>query len=150
MQGIFVANENPKASASLPDLAQPGLRFVNCQQGSGTRVLRDFLLENLGLAGASIAGDDSAEFNHAAVAAHVASGMADAGFGVETAARRFNLKFIPVIGEQYFFACSVRSLATPMVAAAQSVMQSAGFKATLAALPGYDSAMCGAQVKMAF
>ena len=84
------------------------------------------------------------------MAAYVASGMADAGFGVETAARRFNLDFIPVIREQYFLACNTKALAAPMMSAAQQVMESAEFKATLAALPGYDGALCGTHVKMEF
>lgn len=149
-QGIFVAQGNPKGITGLADLAQPGVRFVNRQQGSGTRVLLDLLLASQGIAGASIGGYESAEFTHAAVAAYVASGMADAGFGVETAARRFNLDFIPVIREQYFLACNVKALDSPMVAAAQQVMESSEFKATLAALPGYDGALCGTHVKMEF
>ena len=28
--------------------------------------------------------------------------MADAGFGVEAAARQFNLDFVPIAGERYF------------------------------------------------
>jgi molybdate transport repressor ModE-like protein len=149
-QGIFVAQGNPKGITGLADLAQPGVRFVNRQQGSGTRVLLDLLLASQGIAGASIGGYESAEFTHAAVAAYVASAMADAGFGVETAARRFNLDFIPVIREQYFLACNVKALDSPMVAAAQQVMESSEFKATLAALPGYDGALCGTHVKMEF
>jgi molybdate transport repressor ModE-like protein len=149
-QGIFVAKGNPKAIKGLADLARSGLRFVNRQQGSGTRVLLDLLLASQGVAGSSITGYESAEFTHAAVAAYVASGMADAGFGVETAARRFNLDFIPVIREQYFVACNIKALAAPTVSAARLIMESAEFKETLAALPGYDGALCGMAVKMEF
>jgi molybdate transport repressor ModE-like protein len=150
MQGIFAARGNPKHVAGLADLVQPNLRFVNRQHGSGTRVLLDLLLADAGIDTAAIAGYDSAEFTHAAVAAFVASGMADAGFGVETAARRFQLDFIPVIREQYFLACRADALSTPMLRAAQDVMTSAAFKAAIAALPGYDGAQCGMLVPMAF
>jgi molybdate-binding protein len=118
--------------------------------GSGTRVVLDLLLAGEGIASAAIAGYESAEFTHAAVAAFVASGMADAGFGVETAARRFNLDFIPVIREQYFLACNANALATPAIAAVQAVMESAAFKATVAGFPGYDGGLCGTHVKVAF
>lgn len=150
MQGIFVARGNPLHIASLADLVQPGLRFVNRQHGSGTRVLLDLLLADAGVDPAAIAGYDSAEFTHAAVAAFVASGMADAGFGVETAARRFQLDFIPVIREQYFLACRADALRSPMLRAAQDVMTSAAFRATIAALPGYDGASCGTLVPLDF
>jgi molybdate transport repressor ModE-like protein len=149
-QGIFVAQGNPKQVTALAHLAQPGLRFVNRQHGSGTRVLLDLLLASAGVDTTAIAGYDSAEFTHAAVAAFVASGMADAGFGVETAARRFQLDFVPVIREQYFLACRLDALQAPMVRAAQDVMASAGFKATIADLAGYDGALCGTQVSLAF
>jgi molybdate transport repressor ModE-like protein len=149
-QGMFVVQGNPKGITSLADLARTDVRFVNRQQGSGTRVLLDLLLAREGIAGASICGYESAEFTHAAVAAYVASGMADAGFGVETAARRFNLDFIPFIREQYFLACNVKALAAPMVSVAQQVMESSEFKATLAGLPGYDGALCGMHAQMEF
>ena len=123
---------------------------MNRQHGSGTRVLLDLLLAGAGVDQAAIAGYDSAEFTHAAVAAFVASGMADAGFGVETAARRFQLGFIPVIREQYFLACRLDALNAPMLRAAQEVMRSAAFKETIAALPGYDGALCGTQVPIVF
>jgi molybdate transport repressor ModE-like protein len=150
MQGLFVAKGNPKGITTLADLARPGVRFVNRQLGSGTRVLLDLLLAGQGVSGAAIAGYDSAEFTHAAVAAFVASGMADAGFGVETAAHRFNLDFIPVIREQYFLACNAKALATPMIASVQAVMASDAFKATVAGFAGYDGALCGTHVKMEF
>jgi hypothetical protein len=130
-----------------PRAGRPGpadLRFVNRQRGSGTRLLLELLL-----AGArastpdAIAGFDSAEFTHAAVAAYVASGMADASFGVETAARRFDLDFVPVCRERYFFACAREAPAAPLLAAALAVMESDGFKDALAALPGYDGALSG-------
>jgi molybdate transport repressor ModE-like protein len=147
-QGIFVPKGNPANICGLADLARPGLRFVNRQQGSGTRVLLELLLADLGIEASAITGFDSAEFTHAAVAAYVASGMADASFGVETAARRFDLDFIPVIREQYFLACEKRALETPMLAAAQQTMASASFKAALAELPGYQGALCGTRLDM--
>lgn len=147
-QGIFVARCNPKGIHTLADLAKPGVRFVNRQQGSGTRVLLELLLVHHGVNPASIAGFASAEFTHAAVAAYVASGMADASFGVETAARRFELDFIPIAREQYFLACEQKALRSPMVQAARDVMASAAFRATLDALPGYDGAQCGALLRI--
>lgn len=143
MQGIFAARGNPKDIRTLDDLARPDVRFVNRQRGSGTRLLLELLLNGRGIAPERIHGFDSAEFTHAAVAAYVASNMADASFGVETAARRFDLDFVPVIRERYFFACAKDALAQPLVAAALGVMEGNAFKEKLAALPGYDGALSG-------
>jgi molybdate transport repressor ModE-like protein len=148
VQGLFVAKGNPLNITSLRDLARPGVRFVNRQEGSGTRVLLELLLADGGIDRAAIAGFATAEFTHAAVAAYVASGMADASFGVETAARRFDLDFIPVIREQYFLACDLQALDTPLLQAAVAAMASGQFKEALAALPGYDGAACGTRLDM--
>ena len=148
MQGIFVAKGNPKGVTGLADLARPDLRFVNRQNGSGTRVLLELLLANLGLDPALINRSGSAEFTHAAVAAYVAIGMAVVGFGVETAARRFDLDFIPVIREQYFLACEASALDAPRLASAQTAMASGAFKDALSALPGYDGQLCGTRLDM--
>jgi len=150
MQGMFVAKGNPKRVAGLADLARPDLRFVNRQKGSGTRVLLELLLAHAGLDPNLVNGSGTAEFTHAAVAAYVASGMADVGFGVETAARRFDLDFIPVIREQYFLACHASALDTPLLRSVQAGMASGAFKDVLSALPGYDGAQCGSRVDMHF
>ena len=148
MQGIFTAKGNPKDIRTLDDLARQDVRFVNRQRGSGTRLLLELLLDGHGIAPARINGFESAEFTHAAVAAYVASNMADASFGVETAARRFDLDFVPVVRERYFFACSREAPNAPLVAAALAVMESEEFKATLAALPGYDGELSGQRLPL--
>jgi molybdate-binding protein len=148
MQGIFTAKGNPKDIRTLDDLARPDVRFVNRQRGSGTRLLLELLLDGHGIAPDRINGFESAEFTHAAVAAYVASNMADASFGVETAARRFDLDFVPVVRERYFFACSREAPNAPLVAAALAVMESDEFKATLASLPGYDGALSGQRLAL--
>ena len=145
-QGIFVAKGNPKGVTGLADLVRPDLRFVNRQQGSGTRVLLELLLADAAIDHGKISGYATTEFTHAAVAAYVASGMADVSFGVETAARRFELDFIPIIKEQYFLACDNKALDTPLLVAARQAMTSETFHTVLATLPGYDGALCGATV----
>ena len=105
VQGLMVAPGNPKAVASVADLNRPGLRFVNRQRGSGTRTLLELLLARAGVDRARIAGFENEEFTHAAVAALVAGGVADVGFGVEAAAAQFRLGFVPVTTERYFLIC---------------------------------------------
>lgn len=142
-QGLFVARGNPKGIRGLEDLARKDVRFVNRQSGSGTRVLLELFLAKHGIRTADIGGYESAEFTHAAVAAYVASGMADVSFGVETAARRFDLDFIPVVREQYFLACETKALDDTSVELARRVMMDEAFKATVHGLPGYDGDLSG-------
>lgn len=142
-QGIMVQQGNPLELLSMPDLFKPGVRFVNRQPGSGTRILVDLLLEHEQLDGRQIEGYDTSEYTHAAVAAYIASGMANAGFGVETAARKFNLGFVPIINERYFLICNTASLDMPAVKELLGVLRSNEFRAHVNQLPGYDAMDCG-------
>ena len=77
------------------------------------------------------------------MAAYIGSGMADAGFGVETAARRFGLDFVPVLKERYFFVIERERLQSPALAGAVAALRSAGFRQVVDALPGYDGSLTG-------
>ncbi|HLU77089.1 MAG TPA: substrate-binding domain-containing protein [Burkholderiales bacterium] len=142
-QGIMVAHGNPLRIIATSDLLKPDVRFVNRQPGSGTRVLLDLLLENERLDGREIQGYDTSEYTHAAVAAYIASGMADAGFGVETAARKFNLDFVPVVTERYFLICNTASLELPAVKEMLGILRNNEFRAAVNELRGYDATECG-------
>ena len=136
-QGLMVEHGNPLKIYDVKDLARPGVRFINRQPGSGTRLLFDLMLQKHGMQPGSIHGYEQCEFTHAAVAAYVASGMADAGFGVETPARRFKLDFIPSQTERYFLLCDERVFDTPDVQQMLGILRSDAFKAAVNQLPGY-------------
>jgi len=115
------------------------VRFVNRDPESGTRMLFDALLVREQIDVTRIDGYTQVEFTHAAVAAYVASGMADAAFGVEAAARQFELDFVPLVTEDYFFVCHRQGLENPGVQRILAVMRSAAFAAAIAGLPGYSA-----------
>jgi molybdate-binding protein len=137
--GLMVAKGDPKKIYGIRDLARPDLRFINRQSGSGTRFLLDLLLHKEGVAPAQVHGYEQCELTHAAVAAYVASGMADVGFGVETPARHFKLDFVPVQTERYFLLCEERSLEAPAVRDMLAIVQGDEFKAAVNRLPGYQA-----------
>jgi len=137
--GLMVAKGDPKKVYGIRDLARPDLRFINRQSGSGTRFLLDLLLKKEGVDAARVRGYEQCEMTHAAVAAYVASGMADVGFGVETPARHFKLDFVPIQTERYFLLCEERSLEAPAVRAMLAIIQSDEFKTAVNRLPGYQA-----------
>jgi molybdate transport repressor ModE-like protein len=137
--GLMVRKGNPRGILSLPQLLQPDVRFVNRDPESGTRMLFEELLAQQGLDPGQIHGFQQVEFTHAAVAAYVASGMADASFGVEAAARKFDLDFVPLVTEDYVFVCHRDSLENPSVQRILEVMRGSAFEAAIAALPGYST-----------
>lgn len=136
-QGLILPPGNPRKIKGLKDLTRPGLRFVNRQPGSGTRILLDGLLRSQSIDPVKIAGYGSGEFTHAAVAAFVASGMADAAFGVEPAARQFKLDFLPMAKERYMFAVSSESLKQASIRELIALLQGAEFKRMIGPVPGY-------------
>jgi molybdate-binding protein len=96
-----------------------------------------------GIDEANINSAQQMEFTHAAVAAYVASGMADASFGVEAAARQFGLDFIRLLTEDYFFVCKRAFLQTEPMQHVLGIMKGAEFHSAVAALPGYVAADTG-------
>lgn len=136
-QGLIVRPGNPRGIASLADLTRPGVRLVNRAIGTGTRVLLDDLLQAAGIEAARITGYASAEPSHDAVAQAVASGAADAGPGIEAAARARGLGFVPLVDECYYLVCLKSALDTPAVTQLLGVLRSPDWQARLMAIPGY-------------
>ncbi|MGX9427154.1 MULTISPECIES: substrate-binding domain-containing protein [Bradyrhizobium] len=141
--GLMVKRGNPLKISSLKDLVDRKARFVNRDHDSGTRQLFDQLLALHRIAESRINGAQQMEFTHAAVAAYVASGMADASFGVEAAARQFGLDFIRLLTEDYFFVCKKTFLETEPMRRVLEIMKSGAFHKAIDALPGYVASETG-------
>lgn len=142
-QGLIVARGNPTGIQGLRDLLRPGLRFVNRQGGSGTRLVFDQLLARAGMEGSRITGYAREEFTHVAVATAVANGSADVGFGIRAAAAQQELGFIPLVNERYLLACAADRLESPELKKFLALLRGKPFRAVLAALSGYDNAITG-------
>ena len=142
-QGLMVAAGNPLGIGSLHDLSRPGLRFVNREIGTGTRVLLDELLQQAGLSPASIEGYERTEPSHIAVAHAVASGSADAGLGIESAARACALGFVPLVREDYYLVCLKTALEQAPVQELLQVLRSGSWQARLAQIAGYAPSRSG-------
>jgi len=117
-QGIIVS---PGARIrGVHDLARPGVRFVNRPPGAKTH-------EDIDLA----------------VAAAVADGRADAGFGLRAAAARYALEFVPLATERYYLAGTRRTLREPALQLLVGALRSDEFRGAVSQLPGYDAKLAG-------
>ncbi|HEY3809780.1 MAG TPA: substrate-binding domain-containing protein [Steroidobacteraceae bacterium] len=137
--GLIVKRGNPLGVTSLDRLTDSSVRFVNRDPDSGTRRLFDELLAQRGLNGTQINGFDQVEFTHAAVAAYVASDMADASFGVEAAARQFDLDFVRLVTEDYYFVCRRDFLEVDSMKRVLAILRGEAFQQAISQLPGYRS-----------
>lgn len=142
-QGLVLAPGNPKRIATLADLLRQDVRFIHRQPGSGTRLLLECMLARQDLDFAAIHGCDVEELTHAAVAAYVASGLADAGLALEPPARRYGLDFVPLATEHYFFLCRAEVLDSGRFNELLVLLRSDAFRHSLGQLPGYDPSYCG-------
>jgi putative molybdopterin biosynthesis protein len=147
MQGLMVRREHAALIRTFPDVARHRLRFVNRQIGSGTRMLIDHLMKEHSMNPSDLPGFHGlSEETHVAVALCVASGLADAGVGVEAAALEFGLHFAPLVEENYFLACLKGNLGHPAVLRLCTALAGAGWRDILAHLPGYRPAFAPGKV----
>jgi len=106
----------------VSDLARPGLRFLNRPPDIGPN-------DNVDLA----------------VAAAVADGRAEAGFGLRAAAARHGLEFVPLATERYYLALQRRTFREAPLQLLLAAMRSREFMQGAAQLPGYDASNAGSR-----
>jgi len=146
-QGIITDANNSAKIKTLSDLHKRSVRFINRQLDSGTRTILDQLLGSSNINAKEINGYGNEEFTHVAVAAMIASGAANTGFGIKAAASQFGLHFIPVIKEAYVLAID-RKISTRTKTLLGTLLNSTEFKTTVNTYPGYDATNAGKKLKL--
>jgi putative molybdopterin biosynthesis protein len=140
VQGLMVRKEHAASVRSFADVITQKLRFVNRQDGSGTRLLVDYLAQ-AHAHGDPLLGAQHVENTHVSVALCVASGVADVGAGIEAAALQLGLHFVPLLEESYFLACLARDAEHPALTRLRAVLAGERWRAILTHLPGYRPAL---------
>jgi putative molybdopterin biosynthesis protein len=142
-QGLILPPGNPKNIQGLEDLQREDVTLINRQSGSGTRILLDYRLQQLGIEPSTINGYADEEFTHMAVAVAVLSGTADVGLGIFAAARALNLDFIPVVTEQYDLVIPAEHFESENIRILLETIGSKRFKNRVVALGGYGTEKTG-------
>jgi putative molybdopterin biosynthesis protein len=142
-QGLIVGRKNPKNIKGIEDLARQDISFINRQPGSGTRILLDYRLNQIGINSQDIIGYQHEEFTHMAVAVAVLSGTADAGLGIYAAAKALDLDFIPVVTEQYDLIIPQACFESENIQLMLETINSREFKRRVTALGGYSTEKTG-------
>jgi molybdate-binding protein/DNA-binding XRE family transcriptional regulator len=142
-EGFVVAPGNPKRVRRIEDLARKSVRFVNREQGSGSRALLDKLMEKAGMDAVKVQGYDRIAYGHLAAAYYVVSKDVDTCLATRSAAQTFGLDFIPLRNERYDLVMRKRTADLPAVKAFLDVLQRATLRRKLEVLAGYDTSQTG-------
>jgi molybdate-binding protein/DNA-binding transcriptional regulator YhcF (GntR family) len=141
--GLMTARGNPLKLAALADLARSGIRFVNRQRGTGTRVWLDAQLNRAAVDAGAIEGYDHEVNTHAEVARAVAESAADAGVGIEAAAIAYGLGFTRLTTEPYDLVVPAETWELPPVKALRAWLRTKEAQDAIAALGGYETEATG-------
>jgi len=136
--GLIIRPGNPLNISGIKDLARSGIKTINRQKGSGTRVLLDYELMRLGIDPKGIDGYKREVNTHMEVAMAVLSGTADVGIGIFSAAKMLGLEFIHVTKERYDLVIPKENLSAPPIISLLEVIRSPEFKENINQMGGYD------------
>ncbi len=135
--GIVTAPGNPKEISGFEDLPAGGIRFVNRQAGSGTRLLLDSELGKRRILPEGIEGYDREVYTHVEVGLSILSGDADAGLATVAVSRLMGLHFIPVTREDFDMALGQSTYFHKGIQALMEILRSHGFRGRFEKLGGY-------------
>ncbi|MGI5864493.1 MAG: substrate-binding domain-containing protein [Myxococcales bacterium] len=136
--GLVVAKGNPLGLCDWADLGREGLRIVNRQAGSGTRLLTEARLAKAGVEAARISGWEREVCTHYEVGLAVRAGEADAGLAAGTVARLLGLGFVPLLEERFDMVLDQSTFFDEGFRALMDVVTSASFRERVAGMGHYD------------
>ena len=144
VQGLLFAPGNPQGVSGLEDLTRSGIRFINRNQGSGTRIWLDRRLRESGIQPEKIVGYTKELNSHTGIAHEIKFGLADLGIGLIAAGINHGLDSIPLFEEQYDLIIPGDRGEDQDIANIIDYLSTAGSRKMIAALPGYDVHETGA------
>lgn len=142
-QGLIVPPGNPRRLATVADLVQPGIRVAGRQSRAGSHVLLTHLLTEAGVRLDQVAFLAEPALSEDEVAAAVAEGRADAGFGIRAEAAARGLGFVPLIRERFDLVMERRHYFGQAVQVLLAFTRTELFAARAARMGGYDLAATG-------
>ena len=145
-QGLILAGGNPKRIKSIGDLASPKVRFMNRNAGSGTRLWLDMELKRLKIPIESVNGYEREVSTHTEAADLIVTNKADVALGLQAAAYKRGLEFVPMFEERYdlVLPSEFEDALLPVL----DYLQTSTFRNSLASLTGYNAARSGEQIHL--
>jgi excisionase family DNA binding protein len=136
--GFVVSSKNPFHISGFEDLPQKGIRFINRQKGSGTRVLLDHHLKRLKIPTSKIQGYDREVYTHFEVGLSILSKEADVGIATIAVSKLLGLPFIPITQESFDMILDQSTFFEKGIQAFIEILNSQEFRNRVERLGSYD------------
>jgi putative molybdopterin biosynthesis protein len=136
--GFVVSSKNPHSIKGFEDLMKKGLRFMNRQKGSGTRVLLDHHLKRLKILHADIRGYDKEVNTHLEVGLTILSKEADVGIATIAISKLLGLTFVPITQERFDMILNQSTFFEKGIQAFIEVLNSHDFRSRIERLGSYE------------
>ena len=136
--GLIISPENPLKVKSFRDLSKRGIRFINRQKGSGTRLLIDQKLKEVGTSSQKIAGYTTEVNTHFEVGLSILSGTANVGIATVAVAKFLGLDFVPITRERFDMVLSQSTFFGKAAQAFIELLHSRDFREKVQRIGGYD------------
>jgi excisionase family DNA binding protein len=136
--GFLVAPKNLFHIRRFEDLTQKGIRLINRQKGSGTRVLLDYHLKKLQIAPSKINGYEREVYTHFEVGLSILSKEADVGIATIAVSKLLGLPFIPITQESFDMILDQTTFFEKGIQAFIEILNSQEFRNRVERLGSYD------------
>ncbi|MDR1640143.1 MAG: helix-turn-helix transcriptional regulator [Clostridiales bacterium] len=149
VSGFYVRLGNPKGITSWEDLKKKGIALANRERGSGTRVLLDEKLKQMGIDSGQLQGYRNEFGTHLAVATQVARGEADFCIGSEAGSRTIKgIEFMPLQTECYDLVIRLEDQGKKPYKTMLDIIASEDFKLDLESVGGYNTDETGRIIRL--
>lgn len=136
--GFLVAPGNPLWIKSFADLTRKKIKFVNRQEGSGTRVLLDYHLQKLHISPSMIRGYENEVYTHFEVGLSILAQQADVGIATIATSKLLGLSFVPITQERFDMVLDQSTFFDRKIQAFIEILNSPDFRRRVEAISNYD------------
>jgi excisionase family DNA binding protein len=142
-QGILLQKGNPKGIHGIADLAKKGVKIVNRQLGTGTRLLLDYEIAKSDISSSLIDGYQLEVTRHMDAGLEVLSGRADAAPAIRAVAGLLDLDFLPLRWERYDLLIARERFFEKGIQDFIGLLHEKEFREIAGTYTGYDISLCG-------
>jgi excisionase family DNA binding protein len=136
--GFVTLPGNPIRLKGFQDLTKRGVRFINRQKGSGTRLLIDQRLIDFGISSSKIEGYSDEVNTHLEVGLSILGKTANVGIATMAVSKFLSLDFIPITKERFDMIQSQETFFHKGVQALIRLLHSEEFRQKVEKIGGYD------------